>query len=103
MQFKEKGTPWGDDLPLPVLFFDIGNKQELHVTQNNTVSIKLHKIIHYAFTVKDFDGYLKFLDENGIEYGDWSGNNKKFQTRKDGVRQIFFQDPDGYWIEINYN
>jgi len=103
LKFKEKETPWGDDLPLPVLFFDIGNNQELHITENKKVSIKLHKIIHFAFTVKDFDGYIKFLNEKGIEYGDWSGKNKKFQTRIDGVKQIYFQDPDGYWIEINDN
>ncbi len=61
----------------------------------------MHKIIHFAFTVKDFDGYLNFLNEKDVKYGDWSGKNQKFQTRIDGVRQIFFQDPDGYWIEIN--
>jgi len=22
-------------------------------------------------------------------------------TRPDGVHQIWFQDPDGYWLEIN--
>lgn len=103
LQFKEKETPWGGDLPRPILFFDIGNNQELHVTEDKKESIKLHKIIHFAFTVKDFDGYMKFLYEKGIKYGDWSGKNQKFQIRIDGVRQIFFQDPDGYWIEINDN
>ena len=100
MQFKEKETPWGENLPRPVVFFDIGNNQELHITEDKIERIKLHKIIHYAFTVKDFDGYMKFLDEKGIPYGNWS-NSRKFQTRIDGVRQIYFQDPDGYWIEIN--
>ena len=105
MLFKEKKTPWGDDLPRPVLFFDIGNNQELHVTEDKKEkeSIKLNKILHMAFTVKDFDGFLKFLNKKGVKYGDWSGKNGKFQTRIDGVRQIYFQDPDGYWIEINDN
>jgi catechol 2,3-dioxygenase-like lactoylglutathione lyase family enzyme len=103
LQLKEVDTPWGEDLALPVLFFDIGNNQQLHVTQQENESIKLSKIIHIAYTVKDFDGYLEFLNEKGIEYGDWSGKNKKFQTRIDGVKQIYFQDPDGYWIEINNN
>jgi len=95
----------GDDLPRPVIFLDIGNNQELHVTEdrNEKDSIKLHKIIHLAYTVQDFDGYLEFLNEKGIEYGTWSNKNKKFQTRIDGVKQIYFQDPDGYWIEINDN
>jgi lactoylglutathione lyase len=25
----------------------------------------------------------------------------KINIRADGVKQIFFQDPDGYWIEVN--
>lgn len=103
LHLEEKETPWGDDLPLPVLFLDIGNNQELHLTENKTESIKLHKIVHFAFAVTDFDAYVNFLDEKDIKYGDWSGKNQKFQTRIDGVKQIFLQDPDGYWVEINDN
>ena len=25
----------------------------------------------------------------------------KINIRADGIKQIFFQDPDGYWIEVN--
>jgi lactoylglutathione lyase len=100
LQLKEVPTPWGENTPLPAIFFDIGNNRQLHITEYNT-EIKLHKFIHFAFTVNDFDGYLEFLNEKGIEYGDFSGKNKTFQIRIDGVRQIYFQDPDGYWIEVN--
>ena len=101
LQLKEVPTPWGDNTPLPAIFFDLGNNQQLHITEYNTEGIKLHKFIHFAFSVNDYDGYLEFLNENGIEYGEFSGKNMKFQTRIDGVRQIYFQDPDGYWIEVN--
>jgi catechol 2,3-dioxygenase-like lactoylglutathione lyase family enzyme len=100
LHLKEVPTPWGENTPLPAVFFDLGNKRELHVTQYNS-EIKLHKFIHFAFAINDFDGYLKFLNKNGIEYGEFSDKNMKFQTRIDGVRQIYFQDPDGYWIEVN--
>lgn len=100
LHLKEVPTPWGENTPLPAVFFDLGNKMELHVTEYKS-EIKLHKFIHFAFTVNDFDGYLEFLNENGIEYGEFSGKNMKYQTRIDGVRQIYFQDPDGYWIEVN--
>lgn len=102
LQLKEVPTPWGENTPLPAIFFDIGNNRQIHITEYNK-EIKLHKFNHFAFTVKDFDGYLEFLDEKGIEYGDFSGKNKTFQIRIDGVRQIYFQDPDGYWIEVNDN
>ena len=100
LHLQEVPTPWGEKTPLPAVFFDLGNKRELHVTEYNS-EIKLHKFIHFAFAVNDFDAYLQFLNENGIEYGEFSNKNKKFQTRIDGVRQIYFQDPDGYWIEVN--
>ena len=105
LQLNEKETPWGEDLPRPVIFLDIGNNQELHITEdrNEKDNIKLHQILHLAYTAQDFDGYLEFLNEKGIEYGTWSSKNKKFQTRIDSVKQIYFQDPDGYWIEINDN
>ena len=100
LHLKEVPTPWGENTPLPAVFFDLGNKLELHVTEYNK-EINLHKFIHFAFTVNDFDSYLEFLNENGVEYGEFSEKNMKFQTRIDGVRQVYFQDPDGYWIEIN--
>ena len=100
LHLKEVPTPWGENTPLPAVFFDLGNKRELHVTEYNS-EINLHKFIHFAFAVNDFDAYLQFLNENSIEYGEFSEKNKKFQTRIDGVRQVYFQDPDGYWIEVN--
>jgi len=100
LHLKEVPTPWGENTPLPAVFFDLGNKRELHVTEYNS-EIKLHKFIHFAFSVNDFEDYLQFLNQNGIEYGEFSEKNMKFQTRIDGVRQIYFQDPDGYWIEVN--
>jgi catechol 2,3-dioxygenase-like lactoylglutathione lyase family enzyme len=100
LHLKEVPTPWGENTPLPAVFFDLGDNRELHVTEYKS-EIKLHKFIHFAFAVNDFDVYLQFLNENGIEYGEFSGKNMKFQRRIDGVRQIYFQDPDGYWIEVN--
>jgi len=58
-------------------------------------------VLHLAFSVKDFDGYVEYLKKNGINYSNFAGENNKIQTRPDGVRQFYFQDPDGYWIEIN--
>ena len=36
-----------------------------------------------------------------IEYSDFPGNLNKINIRPDGITQVFFQDPDGYWIEVN--
>ena len=99
LQLNELETPWG------VInwgrFFSIGNNQQLHMAKLDTNSIKLNKFLHMAFSVQEFDAYLRFLTKKGIEYGNFAGDSKEPQIRPDGVRQIYFQDPDGYWIEIN--
>ena len=99
LKFKELETPWGKIEW--GRFFSIGNNQQLHMAKGDAESIKLNKMLHMAFTVQDFDAYLSFLTEKGIEYGNFAGDSNEPQTRPDGVRQIYFQDPDGYWIEIN--
>ena len=99
LHLKELETPWG------VInwgrFLSIGNNQQLHIAKVDADSIKLNKFLHMAFTVPEFDAYLRFLRENGIEYGNFAGDSQEPQIRPDGVKQIYFQDPDGYWIEIN--
>ena len=99
LQLKELDTPWPDN-PM-IRFFEIGNNQQLHIAQVDFGEVKLNKAIHIAFAVKNFDGYLKYLNNKGIEYSNFKGESKKVQLRPDGVHQIYFQDPDGYWIEIN--
>jgi lactoylglutathione lyase len=36
-----------------------------------------------------------------VEYENWAGEKNAVTNRVDGVKQIYFRDPDGYWIEIN--
>ncbi|CAN5363211.1 hypothetical protein BH20ACI2_BH20ACI2_08210 [soil metagenome] len=43
----------------------------------------------------------KRLDDAKIIYSDWPGAVNKITERADGVKQMYFQDPDGYWIEVN--
>ena len=62
---------------------------------------RLNKAIHIAFTTSNFDAVIKTLNEMNITYSDWPGNLNKINIRADGIKQIFFQDPDGYWIEVN--
>jgi len=82
-------------------FFAIGNNQQLHLARGETDEIKLEKSIHIAFAVTDFDRYLSFLNDIGVAYSNFEGDSNQYQTRPDGVKQIYLQDPDGYWIEIN--
>jgi catechol 2,3-dioxygenase-like lactoylglutathione lyase family enzyme len=99
LMLTEFETPWGKT-PLGRMF-SIGTAGELHLARGDAQGNEKDKRVHYAFRVKGFDDYLRFLEDNGVKYGDFEGNPGAFQTRPDGVRQVYFQDPDGYWIEVN--
>lgn len=84
-----------------VRWFSTGDGKELHLVSILKEPIALNKAIHIAFTTKNFDAVINTLDKMKISYSDWPGNLNKINIRADGIKQIFFQDPDGYWIEVN--
>jgi len=84
-----------------VRWFSTGDGKELHLISIIKEPIVLNKAIHLAFTTSNFDAVIKILNEMNITYSDWPGNLNKINIRADGIKQIFFQDPDGYWIEVN--
>ena len=84
-----------------VRWFSTGDGKELHLISIIKEPIVLNKAIHIAFTTSNFEAVIKTLDEMNITYSDWPGTLHKINIRADGVKQIFFKDPDGYWIEVN--
>jgi lactoylglutathione lyase len=57
--------------------------------------------MHFAFSVPALDKFVASLTKLAIAYNDGHGDGNKIRLRPDGVKQIYFQDPDGYWIEVN--
>ncbi len=99
LQLEEIDTPSSDAV---IRWFDLGNAQQLHLIKvEEKARVKLHKAIHFSLRVADFEALLAYLSERQIPYSDWPGRPQAFSTRTDGVRQVYIQDPDGYWIEIN--
>lgn len=45
--------------------------------------------------------WFKKLVEIKILYSDWPGKPQTVNIRADGIKQVFFRDPDGYWLEVN--
>lgn len=84
-----------------IRWFSIGDGKELHLISIIKEPILINKAIHIAFSTSNFDYIIKTLDEMKIIYSDWPGNLNKINIRADGIKQVFFQDPDGYWIEVN--
>jgi catechol 2,3-dioxygenase-like lactoylglutathione lyase family enzyme len=56
---------------------------------------------HFALASANFDEAVRFLAERGIAFVNSGGKAGEIGFRADGVRQIYFKDPDNYWIEIN--
>ncbi|MBS1524809.1 MAG: VOC family protein [Bacteroidetes bacterium] len=98
MQLKTIRHPFNDTVHH---WYSIGPGLQLHVIKADCPPV-VHDInIHLCFSVPSLPDFMKHLDEYHIKYGDWQGNYKKTQHRPDGVTQIYLQDPDGYWIEVN--
>ena len=56
---------------------------------------------HIALATRNFEAAFGRLEEHDVTYVSLARKPKDVTTRPDGVRQVYFQDPDGHWIEIN--
>ena len=63
--------------------------------------VKTNKAVHLALTTNNFQLFIDNLNNLNIDYEDWIGSKEKDYVRNDGILQVYFQDPDGYWIEVN--
>lgn len=80
----------------------MGEGKELHLFSFPNDEIKVNRTVHLALTTSDFDAFIKRLDAMKVNYSDWIGKiPNKINIRADGIKQVYFQDPNGYWIEVN--
>ena len=84
-----------------IRWFSLGEGKELHLISLVKDTVVINKAVHLALTTNNFDTLLKTLIENKIAYSDWPGTPNKVNIRADGIKQVYFQDPDGYWVEVN--
>ena len=84
-----------------IRWFSLGEGKELHLISVIKEPITTNKAVHFALTTSNFDDFIINLKTMNISYSDWPGTINKINLRPDGVKQIYLQDPDGYWIEVN--
>ncbi len=84
-----------------IRWVSLGGGKELHLISTIKVPVTINKAVHMALTTPDLGGFLRRLEQNKIPYSDWEGAQQKITTRADGILQLYFQDLDGYWIEVN--
>ncbi len=74
---------------------------QMHIIQGATEAKTYYKNQHSCFSVASVEGFTKMLTIKKIPFEDRDGKQNAITTRVDGVKQIWLQDPDGYWVEIN--
>jgi len=84
-----------------VRWLSLGEGKELHLISVLQEPVLINKAVHFAFTTPNFDAFFTRLQTMNLNYSDWPGTPGKINIRADGIKQIYFQDPDGYWIEVN--
>lgn len=82
-------------------WFSIGTNAHLHIISGAKEKIFHNKNTHLCFTVPSVADFMEKLKKKNIEFENWAGDKNTHTNRIDGVKQIYFKDPDGYWIEIN--
>lgn len=84
-----------------IRWFGFADGKELHLVSTIKDPVTINKAVHLALTLQNFDAFVSRLEQLKVPYSDWPGIPNKVNVRADGIKQIYFQDPDGYWIEIN--
>lgn len=83
-------------------WFEFGPNQRFHMQAGDVSRTHVEKNTHFAFSAEaDFDDVLVTLKERGFVWSDMKGTAGAINVRPDGMRAVFIQDPNGYWIEIN--
>jgi lactoylglutathione lyase len=82
-------------------WFQVAEHAHLHLIQGAKSISDQDKNSHLCFTVDSVEEFIKTLVAANIPYENWAGKSSSITTRVDGVKQIYFQDPDKYWVEIN--
>jgi lactoylglutathione lyase len=82
-------------------WFSVGQSSHLHVIQGANDISPHEKNSHLCFSVPSVEEVIKRLNSHSVAYESWAGKQNEVTTRVDGIKQIYFKDPDGYWIEIN--
>ena len=94
---KEVEEPFKDGLHR---WFELGSVT-LHLIEEPWEELVFRRSNHLCVSVEDLDAFIQKLKANTIGFEDARGNKDRIHIRPDGIRQVFFQDPSGYWVEAN--
>lgn len=78
-----------------------GPHTSLHLILGSEGKKDYYKNHHICFSVPSLEAFIEKLRKNKIDWEDVAGKKGAVTTRPDGIKQLWLQDPDGYWLEIN--
>jgi len=82
-------------------WFSIGPAGHLHII-SGAKALGVHdKNEHLCFSVPSVAEFIVKLKAQKINFENWAGEQQAVTNRTDGVKQIYFKDPDGHWLEVN--
>ncbi len=84
-----------------IRWIDIGDGRRFHLQAGDISRTHVEKSTHFALSSTQFDATLARFRADGIAFSDMRGTPGAINTRPDGMRAVFLQDPNGYWFEIN--
>jgi lactoylglutathione lyase len=84
-----------------IRWFGIGPGQSIHLIEGDLGSTFVKISTHLCISSRDYPSTVRHLREKGVAFCNLSGEPGKEHVRADGVRSVYLQDPDGYWIEVN--
>lgn len=81
-------------------WFQLG-EATLHLIEEPWEELVFRRSNHFCVSVPDLTVFIQKLVDHHIAFEDARGNQSLMHTRQDGIRQIFFRDPSGCWVEAN--
>jgi lactoylglutathione lyase len=82
------------------VWFRIAGNQQLHIISPRQSETRTTADVHFAFSVASLSEFIAQLEAQDVAYGD-QRPDRRIRMRPDGIPQIYFQDPDGHWLEVN--
>ena len=82
-------------------WYSLGPKMALHVIEGANQPKEYFQNNHICFRVTSVDAFVQKIREKQLSWVNALGVKGQVTTRVDGVKQIWVNDPDGYWIEVN--
>ena len=85
-----------------IRWLDLDGLRTIHLIGGDEIAERPRPFsTHMALATSRLDEVMARLTEEGVTYVNIAHEPNKVHVRSDGIRQIYFHDPDGHWIEIN--